>query len=339
MWEVDVVRLATVLAVVLACLSSTLPGHAEPSSIKIARQFGILYLPLMVMEDGHLLERHARDAGLGDISVSFIKLGGGNATNDALLSGAIDFAATGTPELVLLWSKTKGAMKGVGGLSAMPMYLNTRNSEVKQLSDFGEKNKIAVPAVKISGSALVLQMAAEKRFGTGSYQKLDTLTVSLGHPDGYAAMSSGISEVDSHFTISPFADLELAKIPGVHTILTSYDVLDGPSTSGTVITTTKFHDQNPKSYSAFVLALQEAIDIANHEKRRAAETYLRLSGDRQLSIDDLVGILSNPKNEFSIKPQKVEVFADFMNRIGLIPKKPESWKDLFFTNVHDLGGS
>jgi NitT/TauT family transport system substrate-binding protein len=38
-------------------------------------------------------------------------------------------------------------------------------------------------------------------------------------------------------------------------------------------------------------------------------------------------------------PKKVMAYAEFMSRNGLIPAKPESWKDLFFEEVHNLPGS
>jgi hypothetical protein len=33
------------------------------------------------------------------------------------------------------------------------------------------------------------------------------------------------------------------------------------------------------------------------------------------------------------------VTAEFMHKVGRINKKPSSWKDLFFDNVHSLSGS
>jgi NitT/TauT family transport system substrate-binding protein len=33
------------------------------------------------------------------------------------------------------------------------------------------------------------------------------------------------------------------------------------------------------------------------------------------------------------------MFADFMHRVGRIATKPESWKDLFFADIHDQPGS
>lgn len=52
--------------------------------------------------------------------------------------------------------------------------------------DLGEKDRIALPAVKVSFQAVMLQMAAAKEFGDANYARLDALTVSMAHPDGLA---------------------------------------------------------------------------------------------------------------------------------------------------------
>jgi NitT/TauT family transport system substrate-binding protein len=38
-------------------------------------------------------------------------------------------------------------------------------------------------------------------------------------------------------------------------------------------------------------------------------------------------------------PQNVATFANFMQKQGLIKVKPDSWKDMFFPEVHGLPGS
>jgi NitT/TauT family transport system substrate-binding protein len=90
-------------------------------------------------------------------------------------------------------------------------------SGVKTLKDFTDKDRIALPAVRVSMQAVILQMAAEKEFGAGQQHKLDPWTVSLSHPDGLAQMMSGKSEITAHFTSAPFMYQELggqARPPG-----------------------------------------------------------------------------------------------------------------------------
>ena len=59
-------------------------AHAE-GRIRIAEQFGIGYLPLHVIRDHGLIEKHGKAQGL-DIAVEWAKLGGGATVNDALCS-------------------------------------------------------------------------------------------------------------------------------------------------------------------------------------------------------------------------------------------------------------
>src|SRR5829696_7814725 len=60
--------------------------RAASTTIRIADQFGIGYLPLHVIRDRDLLAKHGREAGL-DLGIDWVKLSGGAAMNDALLSG------------------------------------------------------------------------------------------------------------------------------------------------------------------------------------------------------------------------------------------------------------
>ena len=146
--------------------------------------------------------------------------------NEALISGNLDFASGGVGPMVTIWARTQNNLKvkGVTALNSMPLYLNTINPNVKTIKDFTEKDRIALPAVRVSMQAVILQMAAEKVFGQGQEHKLDPWTVSLSHPDGLAQMMSGKSEITGHFTSAPFMYTELAD-KRVHRVLNSYDVL------------------------------------------------------------------------------------------------------------------
>jgi len=312
---------------------------AETNEIRCAQQYGTSYLALMLMQDQKLIEKHAKQAGLGDVKVTWAKLGGPGAMNDALLSGGLDFGTGGVPSLITLWAKTAGTpmeVRGVGALNDMPNELITNNPKVKTLKDFGPGDKIAVTTVKISTQALLLQMAAAKEFGEKSFDKLDPLTVSMPHPDATAALLSGSGSITAHFASPPFLYQEMAK--GLKSVISSYDILGGPATFNVVWSTKKFHDQNPKAYQAFVAAFQEATDLINKDKKAAAETYKRMSGTSE-SVDALVKQLDDPKVKFTLEPHRLNVTAEFMHKVGRINKKPSSWKDLFFENVHTLSGS
>lgn len=322
-----------------ALLATSFAARAEVTDLKVAEQYGISYLPLMIMEDQHLVEKYAKEAGINDLKVTWSKFAGGNVMNDALLSNSLHFASGGVAPMITLWAKTRSnyGVKAVAALNSMPLYLNTRNPNVKTIKDFTGKDKIALPAVKVSIQAVTLQMAAEQAFGPGKQNALDRLTVTMSHPDGEAALLSGNSEVDSHFTSPPFQYQELEK-PGVHKVLDSYQVLGGPASFNLVWTTTKFRDENPKVYAAFTKALDEAIGMINKDKKWAAEAYLRISKDKD-SLDDVLKMLNDPEVKYTTTPENVIKYVDFMNKIGSIKAKPASWKDLFFPNVHNLPGS
>ena len=331
-------KLRMLIALVLATAVLSPAASAELAEINVAQQYGIGYLSLMLMEEQKLIEKHAKAAGV-DVKVNWAKFAGGNVMNDALLSGSLQFASGGVGPLLTIWARTRGNLdvRAVAALDSMPLYLNTRNPNVKTLKDFTEKDKIALPAVKVSVQAVTLQMAAEKVFGEGQHGKLDALTVSMSHPDAQTALLSGQSEVTAHFGSPPFQYQQL-KRPGIHTVVSSSDVLGGPTTFNVVWTTAKFRSDNPKLYAAFLQALEEATAQINKDKKAAAEAYLRISKDKD-TVADILAMLNDPAIVFTTAPQNIMAYANFMAKTGMIKVKAESWKDLFFPDIHSAAGS
>ena len=332
------VKLLLRMTLAAALALSPFAVRAEMSEIAVAQQYGIGYLPLMVMEEQKLIEKYAKAAGV-EVKVNWAKFAGGNVMNDALLSGSLQFASGGVGPLITIWAKTRGNLdvKAVATLDSMPLYLNTRNPNVKTIKDFTEKDRIALPAVKVSVQAITLQMAAERDFGEGQHFKLDPLTVTMSHPDGQTALLSGQSEITAHFSSPPFQYQQLKK-PGIHTVLNSNDVLGGPATFNLVWTTSKFRNDNPKLYDAFVKALDDAIAQINRDKKAAAEAYLRISRDKD-TVADILAMLNDPQIVFTTVPLNIMTYANFMAKVGLIKVKPDTWKDLFFPNLHGASGS
>jgi NitT/TauT family transport system substrate-binding protein len=325
------------LAAVATAIAAPM-ARAEVDTVHIAQQFGITYLPLMYMEHQHLLEKHAKAQGLGDVKVEWVRFGSGTGMNDALISGHLDFASGGLGPFITLWAKTRGSLevKGVCAMNNMPLYLNTRDPKVKSIRDFTTQDRIALPAVRVSFQAINLQMAAAKAFGAKSYDKLDGLTVSMKHPDGMAALLSG-NEVTAHFTSPPFQYQELEHA-GIHKVLDTYSIVGGPHTFTVIWASGKFREKNPGTYKAFLAAFEEAIGEINKDKQAAADNYIKwqnYKGPREL----VVKVLEDPLVTFTTTPNKVTTYADFMHQIGGIKVKPASWKDMFFPEVHSLPGS
>ena len=327
------------LAVTVAALLGAWGGASaqETKELRVAKQFGISYLPITVMEERKLIEKHAKAAGLGDIKVEWSRLSAGAPMNDALISGSLDMASGGVGPLVTVWARTKGNLnvKGVASINSMPLYLNTINPAVKSIKDFTENDRIALPAVKVSIQAVTLQMAAEKMLG--KYDALDRLTVSMSHPDGMAVMMSGKSEVTAHFSSAPFQYQQLED-PRVHRVLNSYEVLGGPATFNTIWTTSAFHDKNPKTYKAFLDALEEAMTLINGNTKEVAELWIKAENSK-LPLDFVEKILKDPENVFTTTPQNVMKYAEFMHKVGSIKEMPAKWSDMFFPEIQDKQGS
>ena len=329
--------LAAVFAAAMLAVPAT--AAAEQNELRVAKQYGLGYLTLMVMEDQKLIEKRAKAAGLPDLKVTWATFRSSDVMNDALLSSTVDFVSLGITGLGTIWARTRGTMdvRAVSGLNAMPLQLNTRNPNIRGIADFSEKDKIALPAVKVSMQATLLQMWAEKELGAANRNKLDSLTVSMTHPDGMAALLSGGGEVNNHFTSPPFAQLEAAK-PGIRKVITSTEILGGPMSFNVLATTGKFYNENPKLVRAFMDALQDATDFINRDRRAAAETYLRMTSGKQ-PVDEMLAVLNAPGIEYTLVPKSILPFIDFSFRTGSIKVKPESWKDLFFPVAHNWPGS
>ncbi|MFT4067015.1 ABC transporter substrate-binding protein [Paraburkholderia sp.] len=326
------------LSIGAAGVAVTAPVHAE-GEIRVAEQFGIVYLLLNVARDQHFIETEGRKQGV-DIKVDWVKLSGGAAVNDALLSGAIDIAGAGVGPLLTIWDRTRGKqnVKGVASLGNLPYYLVSNNPDVKTIADFTQKDRIAVPAVNVSVQSRVLQYAAAKRWGDKDYNRLDKFTQALPHPDAAAAIIAGGTEITGHFGNPPFQEQELAGNPKAHIVLNSYDVLGGPSSATVLYATEKFRRDNPKTYRAFVDALADSARFINANPQAAADIYIR-ANQSKIDRNLLVKIITNPQVQFKIVPQNTFGLAQFMYRVGAIRNEPASWKDYFFDDPATAAGS
>lgn len=313
------------------------PAHAEPTEIRISKQPGLLYLPMILMETGKLVEKHAAAQGLGDVKTTWVTFNSGGAATDALLAGNVEFVTSGASNMLLLWDRTKGGVKGVAACGGMPMFLLTRNPAIKSLKDFSEKDKIAVPTIKVSSQATVLQMAAEQEFGTGQAGKLDSITLQLGHPDATLSLLSPASEVNSHFSLPPYQYIAL-KDPSVRKILSSVDVFGGPLNNAIVFASTRFRDANPKTMAAMVAALSEAMQMIKSDPKKAIDIYLTQVKEK-VTAEELVTMLKEPGVVFDVAPVGMTKFANFMAKAGTLKTAPKDWKDFFFPEAHALNGN
>ncbi|AEB58772.1 ABC transporter substrate-binding protein [Ectopseudomonas mendocina] len=326
-------QLAGAFGLSLGLLVGSLAPQAAQAEgqIRIAEQFGIVYLLLNVVRDQQLIEKHGQADGL-DIKVDWQQLSGGSAVNDALLSGAIDIAGAGIGPLLTVWDRTQGRqnVKGVASLGNFPYYLLSNDPKVKSIADFSDKDRIAVPAVGVSVQSRFLQYAAAKQWGDKAFDRLDKYTVALPHPDATATLLSGGTELSGHFSNPPFQNQALEN-PRVHVVLDTYELL-GPNSPTVLYATEQFRNDNPKTYKAFVAALAEAADFAQNDKGAAADTYIRVTGAK-ISREALLKIIDNERFQFSVTPTNTYPLAEFLHRVGAIKNQPASWQDYFFEDA------
>jgi NitT/TauT family transport system substrate-binding protein len=61
-----------------ALLAAAPAARAETGDLRISKGFGIHFLPLYIMEQQKLVEKRAAAAGLGDVTVTYLVIDGGN---------------------------------------------------------------------------------------------------------------------------------------------------------------------------------------------------------------------------------------------------------------------
>jgi NitT/TauT family transport system substrate-binding protein len=306
----------------------------------MATQFGIGAMAMILMQKRAVLERRLAAAGLGNTKVTWHQFPGGNPMNEGLLSDSLDIVSGGTTVFVTLWAKARAtpqAVRSIGAISALPLWFMTRDPGVKALEDLSGKDKIALTTVKVSVHAILLQMAAEKIWGPGQSNRFDALTVGMSHADAAAALVSGVHEINNHFSAPPFQYME-ARAPGIRRIVTAQDILGSPASYMVAYATEKFRHENPKTYGAFVAALDEVIDTINTDPKAAAHDYLEAAKD-PITQEEAVEMITDPGAKFTTAPTNVMMFAEFMFRQGLIKARPDSWKDMFFPELYALPGS
>ena len=297
--------------------------QAETSKLRVSHGYSIGYLPLMVMREHGLIEKHAAAAGLGPLTVEWQVIDGGNNINDGMLAGLLDIAGIGIPGYLVLRDRTLGKrqeMTAISALQAGALWLNTIDPRIKTLADYTPTDRIAVPGIKTSYAAVVLEMMAAKAFGIDNYAKLDPITVGI----------------KSHMASPPFSYQEL-KNPAVHRVQSSSEAI-GPLTILVTMTQRLFADANPGVVNAFLAAQQDAVAFIAADRPGAAATYSKGTG-LKTPQDELIAILDDPENSYSLAPNGSLTYAAFRARTGVLKAKPSSWTEMFLPAIHGLSGS
>jgi NitT/TauT family transport system substrate-binding protein len=324
-----------------AALAATPRGAfaQQKTELTISRQPGILYMPLHVIEKNKLIEKHAEALGVKGAALKWLSFSNGGAQQDALISGNVDIVNTGTGQLLLLNDRTRGGVKGIVASSASPLKFVSRDPRIKSLNDIGPGDRIAVPTVKISTQAILLQMAAAQMFGSDQWARFDANTVQLGHPDAFVALKNPTHEVRSHFGAPPYDYYELKEVPDAHQVTTSAEIIGGPLSQGQFFTTTKFADANPKWIEAVRKAAEEAKALIENDLKAGVEAYKEINNDKT-PTQTLLELMQQPgMTEFNLYPQGTMKFAAHLHKVGSLKAMPASWKDYYLPIAHDMPGN
>jgi NitT/TauT family transport system substrate-binding protein len=309
----------------------TANATAEIREVVISKQYGLGFLPLIVLEEQHLIEKHARAAGLGEVKTQWATFGGGSVANDALLSGNAHIVGGGVAPFERLWDKTQGKVKALASLNEAPIIFASNNPAVKSVRDLGEKDRIALPSVKVSVQALALQIATAKAFGLKAFDRFDHLTVAMKHPDALVALTGGRSEITGHIGLEPYSTLELEH-PKIHAVFNSFEIL-GPHSTNLIWTTEAFYRENPKLARAIVAALDEADRWIVAHPDQAVQLYL--SAYKSKESPELIGKVLKNALTFRTQPlPNITLFSDFLFDTGATKRKPARWQELFFDAVY-----
>lgn len=331
----------TAAAVTLFLLSSVpIPANAETNEVRFAQLYSLTYLPAYIVYEEKLIEKHAARLGIPAPKVTTNKLSSGPAANDALISGNVDIAMGGITVLLTLWEKTQGTMnvRGIATMCDSPIFLMTVDPRIQSLRDFGEGDRIAVSAVKVTMQALFLNLAAAREWGWDARFKLDSLTISMSHPMSIQALRTGRMEVKNYAAIVPY-NYEVLAASGARQLMTSYDVLGGAHTLNAFWATESWVKANPKTYGAVMAAFEEATELIAKDREAAARTYAKWETSTLPTADVARIIGTGSEITFSVSPNRTLMIAETMHKVGLLKTKPAAWTDYFHAGLHGKNGS
>jgi len=316
----------SVVALALVAVAPLARGE-EARQIRIVKQPGLAYLPLIVMREQRLIERRAPD-----VQVEWRQLTSGPVIRDAMIAGQIDIGSGGFPPFALAIDKGLN-WKAVGALNEMPLFLNCGKRGIKSLKDLAPNDRIALPAIG-SVQHIILQMEAEKELGDP--RKLDRQVVAMAHEDASAALLSH-REITCHLSGPPY-QYEQLRNPGIAKVFDSYQTMGGPHNFNLVWTSEEWAKANPKLLAAFVDAMREAMEFIAREPSEAAGMYAR-SEKSSSTPAQIADIIRQPGIRYTMTPNGMARFISFMAKIGAIKSARPSWRDYALPHLHGLPGS
>lgn len=312
-------KLLCMLLVSLLLVASVLPitGSVAEEKLSIAYQYGLAYLPLIVMKEQGLIEKN-----YPGVAVEWQMLNSGSAINEGIITGSIDIGAMGASPAIT------GIAKGIPyriftSMSAQPQVITTNNEKIKSLADITADNKISVVNIG-SIQHIFVAMAAKNELGDA--HALDNNIVAMSHPDGMAALLAG--SVDCQMATSPYVFMERAA--GMFEIDSVAKVWPEGNVFIVGVASQKLKDERPELYNAVVKAMQEAVDyLTNNQEEAAAALCATLEVDKET----LLSWMQDPGCVFSTATKGLGQMAQFMVEEDFVEADSLTFADLVYENV------
>lgn len=276
-------------------------GEGFTGTLSLAPQFGMAYLPHVVMMEEGILEQKLPDA-----TVEEVQLSGGGAVIEQIISGSVDIGYMGIGPF--LKGVDGGAdVKAVSCLEEMPLELMTTKEGATSIEDLEPTDRIALPGPS-SQQAYTLRVAAMEQLGDPN--AFDQQMIGLPHPDAMAALLGG-QDVTAHFTQPPFIGEE--ERAGATSILNSIDVW-GQHCLIVAVARGDFAEEKPEAHQALLESLQEAIDMINENPEVGADA-LAAGGD-QTPREYLLADITAEGTRFTTEIRGLQNTADKMKETG-----------------------
>ncbi|GAA1740068.1 ABC transporter substrate-binding protein [Luedemannella helvata] len=305
---------ATVLALAMAACGDSDEGgeSAAAPTLRFAIKENFAYLPIYVMIDEGILEKHIPGAKLEYIGV--------NSSVDAangVVSGQVDATIAGTTSFLTAWANNV-PWKIASGSSTAQIRLIAKKGRYASLKDIKPGDRIAYPSPG-SIQEIVLAMAAKQQVGNA--QAFKAQLQPLGEPDASNALRNDGVSLD--FTQSPFSD-KLLEDPGYEVVLDSKDVV-GDTALGVFVLSDKFGKDDPSLRDKLTKAFAEALDLITKSPDKAAQVAL----NRKIGTSVDANKASIAANTYTTALGGAENLAAFMYQEGFIKReaKPSDFID------------
>jgi len=293
------------LLLALILLASCTSGS---DTLRVAEQHGLAYVPLALIQTENLMTK-----------IEWVRVPNATAIREAMAAGRLDVGFMGIPPFLLGQYRDAG-WRLVTGLSQAPLGLVTNRPDIQSIGDIGPEDRIALPQPG-SIQHILLSMAAERTLGNP--QIFDNQLVSLSHPDGFVALSTG-RDIVAHFTAPPFLASAL-ELPGARQILSGTEAFGGPFTFlvGAAADGWGLEGPSKELLDEFLLALEKAMVIASRlqeDELAAEDTQIlnRLAQYYGLDPQTLHHQLQDPDLQFTTEVRGLEEFGQAMDRFGYL---------------------